>query len=129
MADAESSTAQFIFYRPPGFGVSGFDLRLTPAYLDSLVGRETLIANIHKPLGAHLQASALGANLDKIPRPQLERIEDALGNDHLPTLTDPAHRCQIDCVSAGHTFSLAEMRKLSRASFSAARGCMVNPAP
>jgi hypothetical protein len=28
-------------------------------------------------------------------------------------LADPAHSCRRNCISARHTFSLAEMRKLS----------------
>ena len=114
MAEAESSTAQFIFYRLPRLGASSFDLRLAPAHLDRLAGCEGVIANIDKALGTHLEASTLGAYLDKVARPEFERVVDALGDDHLATLADSAYRRHLGCISGGHTFSLAEMRKLSR---------------
>jgi hypothetical protein len=70
--------------------LAGFQFRFTPAHLGGLDWTEHIVLDVHQPLGAHLEMSALDRHLDKIARLEFERIEDPLGDYDLAALADAA---------------------------------------
>jgi hypothetical protein len=74
----------------PRPGASRLKLRFTPAHFGGLPRREGL-AHIHQALGPHLDAPALDRHFHKVAFLKLQGLKDALGDDDLAPLANPAY--------------------------------------
>ena len=74
----------------PWLGVAGLQLSCATTYLSGFAWSQDIFGDIDEPLGAQTKVPTLDCDLEEIALPQLENIEDTLGDDHLAALPDAA---------------------------------------